>query len=295
MADCTYTLDSLSLTGDDQYPARICDQPFVDYAWENHGFNYDYWQDGWGWDDCCNVTKPLGRAFASLWLLNYCAEDPQNESYDAPMLNWACRYVREQFQWCDDLRADCGSGSIATTTGCQWTRSFSEYKCTDYREETLKSCDDWHWLFSWLCIAWAYITTGACYLFGWVTTGFCSLYYGTVGGSQNITLHLIYFYTQGQPIVRDVVVRAGTLVHEARHLGDHPHNADFPPGSQLGSGEGADSSWDAEGAWMYHALFLWWFFAQGQNTTPAMRNSAKTMGNFIIANAFASNPGFVIS
>lgn len=295
MADCTYTVDRQSLTGDDVYASRICNQPFIDYAWYGHGFNHDYWQDGWGFDDCCNVTKPLGRAFNSMWLLGYSAQDWSNESWNSPILNWAPRYVREQLLRYDDLRASCGEGAYARTSGCQWTRSFAVWGCAEWRKETKKSCRSWHWLVRWLCLAFAYVVSLFCYLWGWISTAFCTLYYGTVGGGQNVTLFLPFFYTLGGGTVRDVAIRAGTLVHEARHIGEKPHDADFPPGSVYGSGGGADSSWGYEGAWMYHALYLWWFYAAGTRTTIALRQSAKSFGNVILGNSFAQPTGYVIA
>jgi len=295
MADCTYRVDNLSTTGDDLYGARICNQPFIDYAWDAHGFNYDYWQDGWGWDDCCNIRKPLARAFNAIWLLGYSAEDWANEDWGASMLNWAPRYVREQLKRYDDLRADCGGSSIATTTGCQWARSFQEYKCTQWRRDTHKDCDEWHPLLSWICILFVTVVSWFCVLWGWVSTLGCTLWYGTVGGGANVTLHLPFFYTSATSDLRDVIARASTLVHESRHIGARPHNADFPSGSVLGSGSGADETWSYEGAWMYQALYLWWFYAQGTRTTIALRQSARSRANLIINNAFATHPGFVVS
>jgi hypothetical protein len=33
----------------------------VDYFWNTYGFsgNKAYRDDAWGWDDCCNTSKPL--------------------------------------------------------------------------------------------------------------------------------------------------------------------------------------------------------------------------------------------
>lgn len=42
MADCTYTVPDLNASGDALYGPRICNQPFIDYAWDGHGFNNDY-------------------------------------------------------------------------------------------------------------------------------------------------------------------------------------------------------------------------------------------------------------
>lgn len=293
MADCTYRVGDLTTSGDELYGPRICNQPFVDYAWTSHGFNYDYWQDGWGWDDCCNVRKPLARAFNAIWLLGYSADDWANEDWSSPMLNWAPRYVREQLSRYD-LRAACGDGTaVARTTGCQWARSFSEWRCTDWRKSTERKCADWHWLIRWLCIAYAYVVSWLCVAWGWVSSFFCTLWYGTVGGSQKVTLFKEFFYSYGGQ-TNDVIFRAATLVHESRHIGEKPHDADFPSGSAYGSGGGADSSWGYNGAWMYEALYLWWFYAAGARTSIALRQSARQQANVIINNAFASHPGFVV-
>jgi hypothetical protein len=295
VADCTYRVDDLTTTGDSLYGPRICNQPFVDYAWIAHGFNYDHWQDGWGWDDCCNVRKPLARTFNAFWLLAYSAENWEDEAWTSSMLHWGQRYVREQLKRYDDLRAACGDGSaIARTTGCQWTRSFAEWKCTQWRRDQHEECRDWHWLFRWLCIAVVTVISWFCVLWGWVSTAACTLWFGTFGGGQNVTLFLSFFYTSAAGEVRDVVARAGTLVHESRHIGEKPHDADFPPGSIYPSGGGADSSWGYQGAFMYHALYLWWFYAEGARTTPALRASARNRANVIINNAFATHPGFVV-
>lgn len=106
--------------------------------------------------------------------------------------------------------------------------------------------------------------------------------------NDKVELYMGFFYN------RDVVERAGVLVHESRHEGGKSHNARFPSGSIYGTGDQADSSWKYKGAWMYHALYLWWFYAAGTRTTPALRQSARQRGNLIIDNAFATHPGFNI-
>jgi hypothetical protein len=107
--------------------------------------------------------------------------------------------------------------------------------------------------------------------------------------NDRVELYLGFFY--GEPVVE----RAATLLHEARHMGGKSHDADFPAGSIYGEGNsGADSSWDYQGAWMYEALYLWWFYAAGARTTSAMRERARQIGNRDIDNAFAKHPGFSI-
>ncbi|ABM05007.1 hypothetical protein Ping_3320 [Psychromonas ingrahamii 37] len=110
MASCTYSVPNMNTSGDNLYGPHICYQPFIDYAWNVYGFsgNKNYWDDGFGWHDPCNSTKPLARAFNACWLLTYSANDYTNDSWSSPILNWGRRYVRNNI---DDLRAKCGDGS----------------------------------------------------------------------------------------------------------------------------------------------------------------------------------------
>ena len=109
-------------------------------------------------------------------------------------------------------------------------------------------------------------------------------------GGGRVELCLGFFYS------KDCAGRAETLIHESRHLGGKSHNANFPTGSVFGAGKsGADSTWDYEGAWMYGALYLWWFYADGRRTTSALREAARQRANLVIDNAFATHPGFTIS
>lgn len=106
---------------------------------------------------------------------------------------------------------------------------------------------------------------------------------------DRVELYLPFFYS------KDVPGRAETFLHEARHMGGKSHNANFPTGSVFGAGKsGADSTWNYEGAWMYGALYLWWFYAAGARTTSAMKERARQRGNLVIDNAFATHPGFSI-
>src|SRR5215216_7962987 len=177
LASCTYTVPDKSASGDNFYGAVICKQAYVDYFWNTYGFsgNKTYWDDGWGWDDCCNTSKPLARAFNGCYALTYSAQDYLNDSYSSAILNWGRRYVRENI---DDLRSMCGDGSAIAA-------AFSGPFVDD-----------------------------------------------------RVELYLGFFYSISVP------VRASTLIHEARHMGGKPHNANFPAGSVFGAGSsGADSNW----------------------------------------------------
>ncbi len=294
MADCTYSVPDLDGSGDALYGSRICSQPFIDFAWKTHGFNNTYWQGGWGFDDPCNIRKPVARVLNAIWLLNYSADDYRNEDWGSDMLHWAPRYVREQLSYYHDLRASCGTSPIALTTGCQKWRRFDEWKCKAEHESRKKSCREWSPIFAWLCFLWSWIVEKVCDVYGWVTTLFCAAWSGTVGDPEHVTLYLTYFYPLNAGGNVDVVARAATLVHESRHIGARPHDAKFPAGSVYGSGDGADSSWQYEGGWMYHALYLWWFAAAGTRTSLALRQSARQQANVILTNAFATSPGFLV-
>jgi hypothetical protein len=117
MASCTYSVPDKNASGDNLYGAVICNQAYIDYFWNAYGFqgNKNYWDDGFGWEDPCNTSKPLARAFNGWYLLTYSAQDYQNESWNSPILNWGRRYVRNNI---DDLRSKCGDGSaIASASG----------------------------------------------------------------------------------------------------------------------------------------------------------------------------------
>jgi hypothetical protein len=227
MATCTYTVPDKNASGDNLYGPRICWQAFIDWAWYAHGFRKNYWDDGFGYYDVCNNSKPLARTLSAIWLLNYSADDYWNEQWSNNILHWGRRYVRQQI---DDLRSKCGDGSAIAT-------SYSGFFVDD-----------------------------------------------------RIELYLGFFYS------RNVVERAGTLIHESRHQGGKSHNSTFPSWSAYGAGKsGADSSWGYNGAWMYHALYLWWFYADGRRTTWALRVSAKQRAQFTIDNAFKTHPGITIT
>lgn len=282
MSNCTYNLPNKDASGDNYYGQFICSQPFIDWVWKTHGFNQGYWGDGWGYDDACNTDKALARTFNAFWLLNYSAEDYNNEDWNSDILHWGRRYVREQLHSVNDLRAMCGDGSANAG-------SFVGSACSEYEDQGYNSCAKWDqnccdwWPCSWGCK----LITWLCVVWYWVSHWVCKAWYVFF---TKVELYLPFFYS------RDVPSRASTLVHESRHIGGKPHDAYFPRGSSFGMGSwGADSSWDYKGAWMFDALYLWWFYAAGQRTTSAIRQLAKQRGNVLIDNCFATHPGFNIS
>jgi hypothetical protein len=286
MADCSYSVPDLTASGDALYGPRICNQPFIDWAWTAYNFDYDWWQDGWGYDDCCNNTKPLGRTFAAIWALTYSAERVWTAEHGPNMLEWAGRWVAEEMSNYD-LRARCGD-KVATTygAGCTEYRHSVVWDCNRYEDRGYRACAEWFFLFAWLCYLWVWVTHKVCVAWGYVASWACAAAVG-IFGSKHIDLqNTSYFYR------KSVFERASTFVHEARHISGKAHRGDFPPGSSYGTGSGADESWDWNGAWRWQATWLAWYWASATNSTTALRDRARDSANVIMVGAFETPPGF---
>ena len=109
MATCTQPATDNATSGDDLYGARTCWQEFVDWAWQAYGFQNNYWDDGFGYEDPCNRNLPLNRTMNALWVLCYSADDYNNDEYSNNCLHWARRYTWNQI---DTLRSLCGDGTL---------------------------------------------------------------------------------------------------------------------------------------------------------------------------------------
>ena len=212
MATCTASVPNLDASGDNLYGPRACWQEFIDWAWDVFDFDKGDWDDGFGFHAVCNNRLPLSRTLSAIWCLTYSAANYHNESYSSNILQWGCRYARNEI---DELDARCGDGSAFART--RWGILV----------------DNW------------------------------------------TRLYLPFFYSQG------VSLRAGTLVHEARHADWKGHN----------SGNN-DSSWGYNGAWRYHVCWLAWFAHAGTRTSAAMRTMARQRANNIINTRFVTHPGF---
>jgi hypothetical protein len=211
MATCTASVPNLDTSGDNLYAPRICWQPFIDWAWEAFDFDKGDWDDGFGYDQVCDNTRPLCRTLSGIWCLTYSSPNFPSESYSSNILEWGCRFVRNAI---DELDARCGDGTAIART---W------WGLQDNKTE----------------------------------------------------LYLGYFYGWG------VSMRAGTLIHEARHADGKGHD----------SGNN-DSSWGYNGAWRWDVCWLAWFAAAGTSTSVAMRTQATQRANNIINNNFVTHPGF---
>jgi hypothetical protein len=290
MADCTYTVDDLVASGDSLYGPRVCNQPFIDWAWKTYNFDKDWWGDGWGYDDCCNIRKPLCRTFAAIWALTYSSERVWTSDHGENMLEWAGRWVAEQMSNYD-LRARCGD-KVATTygAGCTEYRHSVKWDCTQYKDEGYRKCRSWPWWASWLCYAWYWVSNIVCVAWGYVASWVCAAAV-FVFGSKHVDLQNDQFFYANTA----VPFRASVLVHESRHISGKTHRGTFPslPGSAYPAGKtGADESWEWNGAWRWQAVWLAWYSARATNSTPTLRAKARTDANVIMVGAFENPPGF---
>ena len=67
MAGCRVTVPDLNTSGDEAYGPAICNQPFIHWAWNAFDFDKGDWDDGFGWEAACDITKPLARTFNAIW------------------------------------------------------------------------------------------------------------------------------------------------------------------------------------------------------------------------------------
>ncbi len=75
-----------------------------------------------------------------------------------------------------------------------------------------RDCRSWFFLFAWICHLWAEIRRFVCTLWGLVSETACTLWHGTVGGGQNVTLTLWFFYPLDGSGTRDLSAGIHTTI-----------------------------------------------------------------------------------
>ena len=83
--------------GTSAYASQICNQVLVDFWWSVCNMKKADWDQGFGFDDPCNIDLPLGRTFTALYLLTYSAEDYAKNTGDfsGNALRWAWPYTAQ--------------------------------------------------------------------------------------------------------------------------------------------------------------------------------------------------------
>ncbi|MBV8252289.1 MAG: hypothetical protein JO154_06740 [Chitinophaga sp.] len=307
MARCTYTVPDKNISGDNLYGKRICNQPFIDWAWDQYNFDHDWWQGGWGFDDCCNTNKPLARTFNAIWALDYSSGDTSNDSYNNEnMLFWGGRFVRDKIDGYM-LRAKCGSNKskIATTfgAGCTEYQKTVKWDCKEFQRTAYEDCSweccDWApcslvcKLGSWVCKGLVWVTTSICILYGYIASWICTAGLETANAASQIKRIELYNTNFFYDI--DVMQRASTLIHECRHIDGKAHDANFPSWAGGIAGQsGADSSWEYNGPYRWEVCWLAWYWAAAKYSSIPLREKARDAANSILGYAFAQRPSFTV-
>ncbi|MBN8739427.1 MAG: hypothetical protein J0H86_07955 [Xanthomonadaceae bacterium] len=125
---CVYQPGNNNDSGDNFYIAPVCEQRFIDQFWNHFDFDKGDWDDGFGYDDPCNVNQPLARTFNALYLLAYSAQDyaTSTSDFSGNALRWGYPYSATKI---DELDGRCGSGDkntgarATTYTGLQDNRT----------------------------------------------------------------------------------------------------------------------------------------------------------------------------
>jgi hypothetical protein len=124
-ATCTVPPHDNVLDGDTAYSPNVCNQTLIDKFWADFDFDQGDWDDGFGYEDACNLELPLNRTFSALWALLFSSPDPATSTgdFNGNFLRWAYNYAESAI---DELDARCEghNGALAHT---QWGPIIDNY------------------------------------------------------------------------------------------------------------------------------------------------------------------------
>ena len=112
---CSVPPHNNTTSGDNTYGPSICSQAMIHQFWTHFNFDKEDWDDGFGYNDPCNINLPLARTFNALYLLAYSAEDyaKTTNDFSGNALRWAYPYAASNI---DELDARCGDGTANATS-----------------------------------------------------------------------------------------------------------------------------------------------------------------------------------
>jgi hypothetical protein len=115
-ATCTVLPHDNVAEGDTVYSPNVCNRELIDKFLTDFGFDRGDWNDGFGYEDMCNIDLPLNRTFSALWALLFSSPNPATSTGDfsGDFLRWAYNYAE---QGIDELDARCAGhdGALAHT------------------------------------------------------------------------------------------------------------------------------------------------------------------------------------
>lgn len=87
-----------------------CGQQFIDFFWNAYDFDKGNWDEGFGYDQPCDLTRPLARTFNALYSLHYSAVDYATSAGDrrGSVLRWGGQFARSNI---DELDGACNDGT----------------------------------------------------------------------------------------------------------------------------------------------------------------------------------------
>jgi hypothetical protein len=106
-------------------------------------------------------------------------------------------------------------------------------------------------------------------------------FYNTPSRTMNVT----WSWAMGS----DIISRAGTIIHEARH-NNKPHSVE----RTCIRGMSCDPDWDYDGANTYEVSWYWAFYHWAVRTTTAHKDRAKVLGQDVLDTGFINPPGLTI-
>jgi hypothetical protein len=113
---CFYSPGNNTTSGDSAFGA-LCTQASINQHWDDFDFDKGDWDDGFGWDEACNINQPLARTFNALNLLDFFGT-----SMPAGSSNWLPWFYAYSSDEIDELDAGCDFGQANGCTNARtWT------------------------------------------------------------------------------------------------------------------------------------------------------------------------------
>ena len=99
------------------YAIRSYYEAFIDQAWHWYDFRKSYWDDGFGYAQPCDVSRPLARTFNAIYLM---------KTTTWGWYDWSSDKI-------DDMRARCWkNNSTDGILGCTWSGAFVDDRTEFY-------------------------------------------------------------------------------------------------------------------------------------------------------------------
>jgi hypothetical protein len=115
--NCTWTVPNKVTSGDFHYGVENgwdwCNSAWLKGVADGYGMAKDDWDEGLGWDDACNTSRPFGRVATAKVALQVSAENRQKTGDiddSKPFTEWASLWA---VRTVDELRCFCDDDAVA--------------------------------------------------------------------------------------------------------------------------------------------------------------------------------------